>query len=183
MIHAAGLSRPMDIHDDSICRSIDLNIIGTCNVVKACSELYIKLIFFSTSYVYPGVKGNYKENNPIKPINNYGLSKMGAEAAVQMYKNSLILRLSMTEKPFIHQKAFSDFITNFIFHEKVADILLKVLDQKGILNVGGKSQSVYNFAKKFNNKIQKISAKKSNKKNTKLNVGMNISKLKRILND
>jgi len=108
---------------------------------------------------------------------------MGAEAAVQMYKNSLILRLSMTEKPFIHQKAFSDFITNFIFHEKVADILLKVLDQKGILNVGGKSQSVYNFAKKFNNKIQKISAKKSNKKNTKLNVGMNISKLKRILND
>jgi len=183
LIHAAGLSRPMDIHDDSICRSIDLNIIGTCNVVKACSELNIKLIFFSTSYVYPGVKGNYKENNPIKPINNYGLSKMGAEAAVQMYKNSLILRLSMTEKPFIHQKAFSDFITNFIFHEKVADILLKVLDQKGILNVGGKSQSVYNFAKKFNNKIQKISAKKSNKKNTKLNVGMNISKLKRILND
>ncbi len=108
---------------------------------------------------------------------------MGGEAAVQMYKNSLILRISMTEKPFIHKKAFNDFITNFIFQEKVAGILLKVLDHKGVLNVGGKSQSVYNFAKKYNKKIQKISAKKTLGKNAKLNVGMNISKLNKILND
>ena len=38
---------------------------------------------------------------------------MGGEAAVQMYKNSLILRLSMTENPFIHKNAFTDFINKF----------------------------------------------------------------------
>ena len=183
LIHAAGLSRPMDVHEKNIGKSIDLNIIGTSNIVKICDKLNIKLIFLSTSYVYPGTKGNYKENDPINPINNYGLSKMGAEAAVQMYKNSLILRMSMTEKPFIHKKAFNDFITNFIFHEKVADILFKVIDQYGIINVGGKSQSVYNFAKKYNNKIKKTSAKKTIGKDAKLNVGMNITKLKKILND
>ena len=33
---------------------------------------------------------------------------------VKLYKNSLILRICMTEKPFIHKHAFKDLITNFI---------------------------------------------------------------------
>ena len=49
---------------------------------------------------------------------------MGGEAAVQMYKNSLIIRASMTEKPFIHKQAFYDFITNFIYHEDFIKSLL-----------------------------------------------------------
>jgi dTDP-4-dehydrorhamnose reductase len=183
LIHAAGLSRPMDMHDKNISKSINLNIIGTSNITKVCSELNIKLIFFSTAYVYPGENGNYKEDSPIKPINNYGLSKMGGEAAVQMYKNSLILRLSMTENPFIHKNAFTDFITNFIYHDDIAKILIKILDKKGILNIGGKSQSVYNFVKSKNINVKKISAKTILGKNAKLNVGMNLNKLKKLLND
>ena len=180
LIHAAALSRPMSLHDTNISKSIDLNIIGTSNITKVCSELNIKLIFISTSYVYPGDKGNYSENDPIRPINNYGLSKMGGEAAVQMYKNSLLIRASMTEKPFIHKNAFFDFITNFTYHEDIVNVILKVIDQKGILNVGGKSQSVYNFAKSKNVKVKKISAKKVLGKNAKINVGMNLRKIKKI---
>ena len=58
--------------------------------------------YFSTGYVYQGIKGNYSETDPVKPFNNYGLSKLAGECAVSMYKNSLILRICMTEKPFIH---------------------------------------------------------------------------------
>ena len=36
VIHLAGLSRPMDIHNKEIEKSIDLNIIGTANVTKVC---------------------------------------------------------------------------------------------------------------------------------------------------
>ena len=118
ILHLAGLSRPMSIHDNDIKKSIDLNIIGTSNIVKVCSDQNIKLIFFSTSYVYPGDKGNYKENDPIRPWNNYGWSKAGAEAAVQMYKNSLIIRACMTEKPFLHKYAYSNVKSNFIFHDE-----------------------------------------------------------------
>ena len=103
LIHLAGLSRPMKIHDNQISKSINLNIIGTANVVKVCENLRIKLIYFSTSYVYPGTEGNYKETDSLLPINNYAWSKLGGECAVQMYKNSLILRVSMTEKPFVHK--------------------------------------------------------------------------------
>ena len=106
---------------------------------------------------------------------------MGAEAAVQMYKNSLILRLSMTEKPFIHKKAFSDFITNFIFHEDIAKFLFKLINKKGVINVGGKTQSVFSFVKKYNSKIKKISAKKTLGIEYPLNPSMNINKLKKIL--
>ena len=51
LIHLAGLSRPMEIHEKHIDKSIDLNIIGTANVTKACSELGIMLIYFSTNHI------------------------------------------------------------------------------------------------------------------------------------
>ena len=181
LIHLAGLSRPMEIHDKHIDRSIDLNIIGTANITKACAELGIKLIYFSTSYVYPGTKGNYKESDPLMPINNYAWSKLGGESSVQMYKNSLILRVSMAEKPFVHKKAFYDFNTNFIFHDEVAKILFKLINKKGIINLGGKTQTVYRFVKKFNPKIKKIYAKKILGPKYPLNPSMNIKKLKKIL--
>ena len=182
LIHLAGLSRPMKIHESFMKKSIDLNIIGTANITKICSDLDIKLIYFSTGYVYPGIKGNYKESDPLLPNNNYSWSKLGGESSVRMYKNSLILRVCMTEKPFVHNKAFNDFITNFIFHEDVAKYLFKLINKKGIINVGGKKQSVYNFARKYNPKIKKISAKKILGEKYPLNPSMDINKLKKIIN-
>ncbi len=181
LIHLAGLSRPMKIHEKNIKLSIDLNIIGTANIVKACSDFGVKLIYFSTSYVYPGHKGNYKETDPLLPNNNYSWSKLGGESSVKLYKNSLIVRASMTEKPFVHKKAFYDFITNFIFHDDAAHLLYKIINKKGVINFGGKKQSVYLFGKKYNKKLKKISAKKIFGKNYPLNPSMNIDKLKKIL--
>ena len=45
LLHLAGLSRPMDIHDKEINKSIDINIIGTSNLVKICNKHGIKIIF------------------------------------------------------------------------------------------------------------------------------------------
>ncbi len=181
LIHLAGLSRPMDVHEKFMNKSIDLNIIGTANITKICSDLNVKLIYFSTSYVYPGIKGNYDENDPMLPKNNYSWSKLGGESSVQMYKNSLVLRVCMTEKPFIHKKAFYNFITNFIYHDEIAKNLFKLIDKRGVINVGGKTQSVYNFAKKYNSKIKKMSAKKILGTNYPLNPSMNIKKYKKII--
>ena len=177
VLHLAGLSRPMSIHDRDINKSIDLNIIGTSNLVKICNTLNLKIIFFSTSYVYPGNRGSYKEEDAILPWNNYGWSKAGGESAVQMYKNSLIIRACMTEKPFIHKYAYSNVKSNFIFHEEIAKIFLKVINEKGIINIGGKPQTIFNFAKKFNKKVKKkVSQGEFPKK-----MDMNLKKLKKII--
>ena len=181
LIHCAGLSRPMNIHEKNISNSISTNIIGTSNIVKICSQFNIKLIYFSTNYVYPGNKGNYLENDPVLPINNYALSKLGGECAVQMYKNSLILRICMTEKPFIHKKAFKDVEMNFMYHEELAKNLLKLINKKGIINIGGPKQTVYNFAKKTNSKVKPISAKKIFGNKFPRNQSMNIGKYLKII--
>ena len=177
ILHLAGLSRPMDIHKKNIDKSINLNIIGTSNLVTACSKYKIKIIYFSTSYIYPGTKGNYDENDPLLPWNNYGWSKLGGECAVQMYENSLILRANMTEKPFLHKKAYANVKSNFIYHEDIAKIFLKVINKKGIYNIGGKSQTIYNFAKKNNANVKKIYSKGE----FPLNQNMNLNKLNKII--
>ena len=179
VLHCAGLSRPMSVHDKDISKSIDINIIGTANVTKICKKYNLKLIYFSSGYVYEGKKGNYSEKDPVKPFNNYGLSKLGGESSALMYKNSLILRITMTEKPFLYKKAFSNLKTNFMFHEDLVKILPKLIEKKGIINVGGPAQSVYLFAKKNNTKVKKIKAKKSLA--LPLNQTMNVAKMKKTI--
>ena len=179
VIHCAGLSRPMQTHIKNISKSIDLNIIGTSNITKVCKKNNIKLVYFSTGYVYEGTKGNYSETDPVKPFNNYGLSKLGGECAVSMYKNSLILRITMTEKPFLYKKAFSNLKTNYMFHEDLVKILPKLINQKGIINVGGIAQSVYSFVKFQDKNVKKIKVKKNSL--IPLNQTMNLNKLKKIL--
>ena len=179
ILHCAGLSRPMSIHDKDISKSIDLNIIGAANITKICKKYNLKLIYFSTGYVYEGKKGNYSENDPVKPFNNYGLSKLAGECAALMYNNSLVLRITMTEKPFSHNKAFSNLKTNFMFHEDLVKILPKLINKKGIINIGGPSQSVYSFVKKNNPNVKKIFAIKNYK--FPLNQTMNLAKLRKIL--
>jgi len=177
VLHLAGLSRPMDVHNKDINKSIDLNIVGTTNVVKACSMFKTKLIYFSTSYIYPGIKGNYSEEDSLLPWNNYGWSKLGGECAVQMYKNSLILRVCMTQKPFVHKEAYANVKSNFIYHEELAKIFLKLIDKKGVYNIGGKTQTIFKFAKKNNNNIRKIYSKGE----FPLNQNMNLNKLYKVL--
>jgi perosamine synthetase len=180
LIHLASLSRPMNIHTKKINLSIDTNIIGTANIVKKCYEKNIKLIFFSSNYVYPGKKGNYMENDGVLPINNYAWSKLGGEASVILYKNSLILRVAMTEKPFVHKEAFIDAKVNFLYQEQVAKIIPQILEQTGILNIGSNYvETIYDFAKKSNKKVKKSSIKNVN--NFPKDSSVNIERLEKLI--
>ena len=176
LVHMAALSRPMKIHKENINKSIEINIIGTANIVRACKNNNTKLIFFSTNYVYPGKKGPYSENDNLNPINNYGWSKLGGESAVRMYKNTLILRLCMTEKPFVHQYAFSNVTTNFMFHDDFAKVFHKLINKKGVINVGGKRQTVFNFVKSYKKIVKKKISKESS-----LDHSINVKKFKKII--
>ena len=181
LIHCAALSRPMILHDKNIDESITTNIIGTSNIVKVCHKEKIKLIYFSTNYVYPGIKGNYKEDDAVLPINKYALSKFGGECAVQMYDNSLILRICMTEKPFIHKMAFNDVETNFMYHHEFAKNLLKLIDHNGIINVGGPKKIIYNFARETKKNVIPESSKKIIGKQFPRKQTMNINKFLKII--
>ena len=177
ILHLAGLSRPMKIHEKNIIKSVSLNIIGTANIVKECFKNKIKLIYISTNYLYPGNKGNYKETDALLPWNNYGWSKLGGESSVQMYKNSLIIRCALTEYPFKHKKAFSDVKSNFIYHKDFIPILFKIINKKGVINVGKKSQTIFNFVKKDKKNIIKSKSKGIMPKRVDMNLGKLVKNL------
>jgi len=73
-----------------------------------------------------------------------------------MLKNSLILRLSMTDYPFAYDKAYKNAYSSFILNRNFAKILPHLLKEKGIINIGGRRQTIYSFAKKSKPKIKPV---------------------------
>ena len=183
-VHTAALTKPMDVNDRNPIMSLDTNIVGTANVAKICSKYGIKFIYISTDFVYDAKKvylGKWSsavdEESKVKPSNNYGWSKLGGECVVKLISNSLILRCSLCDIPFRHKIAFKDVYRNPITHKEVADIILKVKDEVGVINVGGEHQSVYGFVSQY----QKVDAASGSKIAPSL--CLNTEKLKELLNE
>jgi dTDP-4-dehydrorhamnose reductase len=59
-----------------------VNVDGTLNVARACREIGARMIFYSSDYVFDGVKGVYTEEDAPCPINEYGRQKAEAERGV-----------------------------------------------------------------------------------------------------
>ncbi len=180
-IHAAAFSTPMKNHRTEVEKSISTNIIGSANVALACIKKNIKLIYISTNFVYPGTKGKYSEKDPLMPVNEYGWSKLGGECASHIYKNSLILRICMNDDSFPHKSAFTDYITSFMKKTEAAKLTLRLLNKKGIINIGGKIQSAHDFAKSINAKVKKNKLNRENKRLIGSNTSINTKKLKKLL--
>ncbi len=83
----------------------------------------------------------------------------------------------MTEKPFLHKSAFSNVRSNFIFHDNFAKIFIKIINKKGVINIGGKSQTIFQFAKKYNKDVKKIKSRGE----FPLKMDMSLNKLNKIL--
>ena len=183
IIHTAAITRPMSIHEQNPAISIETNIVGTANITLMCLKYKIKLIYTSTDYVYNGTKGNYLETDGVNPFTSYGWSKLGGECSVKMCPNHLILRLAMCEKPFPHPKALVDMIKSPIYVDDVAKLVLNLIDEVGVINVGGKAQSVFDFVKDENPDIGKIRLSEIGDVNMATNCSMNIEKLKNLMDN
>ena len=127
--------------------------------------------------------GNYDEDDYLKPFTNYGWSKLGGECAVRLYDNHLILRLAMNKRPFPHPKALVDMKKSLMYIDEASEVVLKLLDEKGTINVGGKSQSVYDFVKETNSDVGEIYLDDIDDVNMATDCSMDTTKMKRLLDD
>jgi len=181
IIHAGALTRPMIKHIESPDVSIQANIIGTSNIVLSCMKHNIKLVYISTDYVYPCIDGNYSETDALLPVNEYAWSKLGGECAVKLYTNSLILRMALCQKPFPHSKALADIKKSYMYMDEAANIILKLINESGTINIGGPGMSPYKFAKKDHDNIEKIYLKNVNDVGMGKDSSMDITKMKMLL--
>lgn len=162
LIHAAAFTSPPLVEKDPQ-KALDANIIGTANIVKLCMAHKIRLMYISTDYVFKGDQGNYKEDDPVHPVNKYAWSKLGGECAVKMYDNALIVRTSFGPNVFPFPKAFIDQWTSRESVRQIAKKIVALVDteMKGIIHVGGPRRTVYEYAKSLDpsKQIESLSVK------------------------
>ncbi|MBN1622133.1 MAG: sugar nucleotide-binding protein [Endomicrobiales bacterium] len=165
LFHGAAFTSPPLVEKDP-AKAIEVNISGTANIVKLCSKHGLKLVYVSTDYVFKGDKGNYKEDDPVFPVNKYAWSKLGGECAARMYDNSIIIRTTFGPSIFPYEKAFSDQWTSRESVGVIAGMIAKLIvkDATGVFHVCGKRKTVFEYAKGLDNKkdIKKISIKDMN---------------------
>lgn len=181
LIHTAAVCKPMSKIDENPILGIDNNIIGTANIAKACYKYGIKLIYISTDAVYPSKnpfeKWHNSEESPTKPQNKYAWSKLGGECVVQLIPNSLILRCALTDIPFKHKDAWDNVYKCSITHKEAVKLILQLIDEEGIINIGGPCRTIYEFVKDQQSDIKKGWANKSNN----LHLRINLNKLNSLI--
>lgn len=147
-VHAAAFISPPLIDKEPL-RALDVNIAGTANVVRLCSRRGLRLVYISTDYVFSGDQGNYREEDPVHPVNKYAWSKLGGECAVRLYDNALIVRTTFGPNVFPYPKAFVDQWTSRECVARIAELIAPAIlsDATGVLHVGGPRKTVYDYAK------------------------------------
>lgn len=94
IMHLAAYTAVDKAESDAL-RCLDVNVLGTANVVAAANELNCKMLYISTDYVFDGTKeGAYEPNDEKHPLSIYGLSKAAGEDAVMKLKKYFIVRTS-----------------------------------------------------------------------------------------
>ena len=69
-----------EIHKD---KAWAVNVGGVKNLVNFCKEQKIKFIQLSTDYIFDGEDGPYSEEDPSKPVNFYGETKLESERIIK----------------------------------------------------------------------------------------------------
>lgn len=176
VIHLAALSG-LKKCEDNPSEAFMMNVFGTLNVVKACISEKCKLIFLSSREVYgETIKNESSEDDPLNPVNIYGLTKSLSENIIQFFSrnhnlNYIILRLTNVYGPGGGVKGVNRIIDNalrknhiqingdgnqtlnLIFIEDVIDLLNQIIENKkisnDIFNVGSENTITINQFSQF----------------------------------
>jgi dTDP-4-dehydrorhamnose reductase len=161
-----------EIHKD---KAWAVNVGGVKNLVNICEKQKIKLIHFSTDYIFDGEQGPYSEDDPPNPVSFYGETKLESEKIVKesgiefliirtnvLYgfgknvKSNFLLwlldKLSQNEKI----KIVTDQLNNPTLADNLSLCILEMVEKNisGVYHIGGSEYlSRYDFAIKVANKF------------------------------
>jgi dTDP-4-dehydrorhamnose reductase len=142
--------------EENIKKALDVNIIGTINLVKICSEIKCKLVYVSSEYVFGGNKGNYTVDDKLDPINVYGKTKSASEYVVSILPDHQIIRA-----PFIRQvypKVFSNqYCSRYFLDEVIEKMINNLLNNPNkLIHISSERMSLYELYLKKGIKAEPI---------------------------
>ena len=160
VIHCAAIAK-FAIAETKPLETLNTNIGGTLNIVKACMLYKTKMIYISTSHVFDGEQGNYTFADKINPLTKYSRSKAAGEMATLIYDNSLVIRTEFCEETFPFETAYIDKFSSKEYIDVIAPKIAEkcISDQIGICHIGGPRRSFYEFGKLRNPDVKEGSVK------------------------
>ena len=129
--HLAAQSRP-DVSFTDPARTVQINVVGTTNLLQACAELGLKPLFInaSSSAVYGDIDWSTPpdENSPCHPLSPYGTSKLAQEHIVKNFNQ-------MHGIPYVNVRIFNCTGPRKI-NDFVSDVCRRVVNKEFPLKVG-----------------------------------------------
>lgn len=163
IVHLAAFVDTFGCESD-IKKALDVNVVGTTNIVKACLNLDCKLVYISSEYVFSGDKGNYTIDDRLDPINVYGKTKAAAE-----YIASTSPKYQIIRAPFIRQtypKVFTDqYCSRYFLDEVVGKIIRNIFhNEEKIVHIASERMSLYDLYLKKGIKAEPITMSEEQKR-------------------
>jgi len=142
IIHLAAFVDTFGCEED-IEKALNVNVLGTFNLVEACLDLKCKFVYVSSEYVFGGCKGNYTIEDRLDPINVYGKTKAAAEYIVSILPNHQIIRA-----PFVKQtysEVFEDQYCSRHFLDEVCEKIARniLVNEDNIVHIATERASLY----------------------------------------
>ena len=129
--HLAAQSRP-DVSFTDPARTVQINVVGTTNLLQACAELGLKPLFInaSSSAVYGDIDWSTPpdENSLCHPLSPYGTSKLAQEHIVKNFNQ-------MHDIPYVNVRIFNCTGPRKI-NDFVSDVCRRVVNKEFPLKVG-----------------------------------------------
>lgn len=144
-----------DTYSDNKSKMLKTNYHSVANLVDYCNAREIKLVHYSTDYVYAGSVDNASEEDiPIPDKTWYAYSKLLADEYIIRHSHDyLIVRGSHRINPFPYENAWQDQIGNFDDVDVLVEQWVQLItnNQTGVWNIGTPAKSVYEYASREKN--------------------------------
>lgn len=100
VVHAGAMGKP-DECETNQWQAFLVNVEGTITLLSNAEEYKSFFVFISTDFVFDGEKGMYTEEDELRPVNYYGITKVEAEEAVNEYEHgwSIVRTVLLYGKP------------------------------------------------------------------------------------
>ena len=135
----------------------DINLVDYLNTPPGTS---VKLVHFSTDYVYANSKQNASEKDvPVHDANWYTYTKVVSEPYIELRLDKyLILRATHKPRPFIFDKALISQVGNFDYVTEISKLSAELIKNKktGVYNVGTPTKTMFDLAKRTKQDVKQI---------------------------
>jgi dTDP-4-dehydrorhamnose reductase len=92
VLYNAAAYTQVDVAEQEPQAAMLINAFAVRNLALSCRQMDIRLVHYSTDYVFDGLAGRpYAEDDPTHPLGVYGVSKLAGEMYAQAYLDRVLI--------------------------------------------------------------------------------------------